>query len=104
MKGKSKKEKVKRSSTETPRITFSKILRTGFLFSFLLFTFYLPTLFPFAFSFVAYTQSPQTAAGVVRLKVRYKSAEGTKDLPRKRFFLIAGSLEQNKSLIDKIKA
>jgi hypothetical protein len=59
-------------------------------------------LFPFAFSFVAHTQSTQF--GVVRLKVRYKSAEGMKDLPRKRFFLITGSVEQNKSLIDKIKA
>jgi hypothetical protein len=61
-------------------------------------------LLPLAFSFVAHTQSPQNAVGVVRLKVRYKSAEGTKDLPRKRFFLISGSLEQNKSLIDRIKA
>ena len=95
MKGKSKKVKVKRSSTQTPRFN-SKILRTGFVFSFFLFT--------FAFSFVAHTQSPQNAVGVVRLKIRYKSAEGTKDLPRKRFFLISGSLEQNKPLIDKIKA
>jgi hypothetical protein len=70
--------------------------RIVFLFSFFLFT--------FAFSFVAHTQSPQNARGVIRLKVRYKSAEGTKDLPRKRFFLISGSLDQNKPLIDKIKA
>jgi hypothetical protein len=54
-------------------------------------------------SFVAHTQTPQAARGVIRLKVRYKSATGTKDLPRKRFFLIRGSLEQNQSLIQQIK-
>jgi len=70
-------------------------VRTLFIFSFLL--------FPFTVSFVAHTQSPQAAPGVVRLKVRYKSAEGTKDLARKRFFLIKGSLDQNKPLIEKIK-
>jgi len=79
-----------------PGFTFSKILRASLVFSFFLFTFYL--------TFVAYTQSPKNAPGVVRLKVRYKSADSTKDLPRKRFFLISGSLEQNKALIDKIKA
>jgi hypothetical protein len=52
---------------------------------------------------VAYTQTPPTARGVIRLKVRYKSAAGTKDLPRKRFFLIKGSLDQNQSLIQQIK-
>lgn len=60
-------------------------------------------LFPFAFSFVAHTQAPAANRGVVRLKVRYKSAEGTKDLPRKRFFLIKGSLDENKALIEKAK-
>ena len=54
-------------------------------------------------SFTAHTQTPQTARGVIRLKVRYKSAAGAKDLPRKRFFLIKGSLEQNQSLIQQIK-
>lgn len=54
-------------------------------------------------SFAAQTQTPQTARGVIRLKVRYKSASGMKDLPRKRFFLIKGSLEQNQSLIQQIK-
>ena len=48
-------------------------------------------------------QTPQTARGVVRLKVRYKSAASTKDLPRKRFFLIKGSLDDNKSLLEIIK-
>jgi hypothetical protein len=74
--------------------------RIFFLFSFFLFPFALI----FAFSFVAHTQSPESARGVVRLKIRYKSAEGTKDLPRKRFFLVPGSLEQNQPLIEKIKA
>jgi hypothetical protein len=54
-------------------------------------------------SFVAHTQTPQTARGVIRLKARYKSAIGMKDLPRKRFFLIKGSLDQNQSLIQQIK-
>ena len=68
--------------------------RIVFLFSFFL--------FPFYFSFVGHTQTPP-AVGVVRLKVRYKSAEGIKDLPRKRFFLIKGTMDGNKPLIEKIK-
>jgi hypothetical protein len=60
-------------------------------------------LLPLAFSFVAYTQAPSTTLGVIRLKVRYKSSAGTKDLPRKRFFLIKGSIDQNKSLTEKAK-
>jgi hypothetical protein len=71
------------------------IRRTVFLFSFFLFTFY--------FSFVAHTQTPPAPRGVIRLKVKYKTGDVTKDLPRKRFFLIKGSLEENKSLIEKIK-
>jgi hypothetical protein len=49
------------------------------------------------------TQTPQATRGVIRIKVRYKSADVTKELPRKRFFLIKGSLEENRSLIEKIK-
>jgi hypothetical protein len=94
MKGKSPKEKGERSSAKTSRFAFGKTLRTGFVFSFLL----------FSFSFLLFAQAPQSARGVVRLKVRYKSAAGMKDLPRKRFFLIAGSLDQNKSLLEKLKA
>src|SRR3989442_15907330 len=71
------------------------IRRTAFLFSFLLFTFY--------FSFVAHTQTPPTPRGVIRLKVRYKTGDVPKDLPRKRFFLIKGRLEENKGLIEKMK-
>jgi hypothetical protein len=52
---------------------------------------------------VAHTQIPQTARGVIRLKVRYKSGDATRELPRKRFFLIKGSVDENKSLIERIK-
>jgi hypothetical protein len=51
-------------------------------------------------SFVGHTQTPQAARGAIRLKVRYKSGEVTKELPRKRFFLIKGSLDENKSLAE----
>jgi hypothetical protein len=54
-------------------------------------------------SFVAHTQTPKVARGVIRLKVKYKSGETTRELPRKRFFLIYGSLEENKALIGQIK-
>jgi hypothetical protein len=60
-------------------------------------------LFPFAFSFIAHTQVPQAVHGVVRLKVKYKSGDTTKELPRKRFFLIKGGLDENRNLIDTIK-
>src|SRR5438309_5852359 len=73
------------------RRTFHKV----FLFAFCLFT--------FSFSFVAHTQTPQAARGVIRLKVKYKSGDVTKELPRKRFFLIGGSLDQNKSLVQQLK-
>jgi len=54
-------------------------------------------------NFVAYTQAPQASRGVIRLKVKYKIGDVTKELPRKRFFLIKGSLADNKTLIEKIK-
>ena len=54
-------------------------------------------------TFVAHTQTPQTAHGVIRLKVKFKSGDVTKELARKRFFLIKGSLDDNKSLIEKLK-
>jgi hypothetical protein len=59
-------------------------------------------LFAFSFAFIAHTQTPPTPRGVIRLKVKYKSGV-TKELPRKRFFLIRGSLEENKDLILKMK-
>jgi hypothetical protein len=55
-----------------------------------------------ALVFSARTQTlPQR--GVIRLKVRYKTGELTRELPRKRFFLIRGSLDDNKVLTDIIK-
>ena len=54
-------------------------------------------LFPFYFFLAA--QTPPATRGVIRLKVKFKSRE----LPRKRFFLIKGTLEENKSLIERIK-
>jgi len=53
--------------------------------------------------FVAQPQTPSANRGVIRLKVKYKSGEVTKELPRKRFFLIKGSLDENKSLAETIK-
>lgn len=53
--------------------------------------------------FVVHPQTPQANRGVIRLKVKFKSGDVTKELARKRFFLIKGSLEENKSLIEKIK-
>jgi hypothetical protein len=54
-------------------------------------------------SFAGHTQTPQTSRGAIRLKVRYKTGGVTKELPRKRFFLIKGSLDDNKSLAEIIK-
>lgn len=71
------------------------IKQVAFLFAF--------CLFPFAFSLVAHTQSPPPAHGVVRLKVKYKTGSGSKDLARKRFFLMRGSLDDNRNLIERIK-
>ena len=51
----------------------------------------------------SHAQTPQANRGVIRLKVRYKSEQGMKDLPRERFFLIKGSLDENKPLLEKIK-
>ena len=50
---------------------------------------------------VAQTQPALQSAGtVLRLRVRVKTGDATKGLSRKRFFLIKGSLEQNKPLVD----
>ena len=53
--------------------------------------------------FVAHTQTPPANRGAIRLKVKFKSGDVTKELARKRFFLIKGSLDDNQSLIEKIK-
>lgn len=59
-------------------------------------------LFSFSFRFAGNTQT-QSPRGVIRLKVKIKTGETNKDLPRKRFFLIKGSMEDNQALISKIK-
>jgi hypothetical protein len=54
------------------------------------------------FTVFGFTQSPATPAGitgVLRLRVKVKSGDATKSLSRKRFFLIKGSLEQNKAIV-----
>ncbi|HYW74051.1 MAG TPA: hypothetical protein VE961_23715 [Pyrinomonadaceae bacterium] len=51
---------------------------------------------------LSHAQTPQPR-GAIRLKVRYKTGDLTKELPRQRFFLIAGSLEENKALAETIK-
>lgn len=59
--------------------------------------------FLFPFSFFLLAQTPPAPRGVIRLKVKYKTGDAPKDLSRKRFFLIKGSLEENRSLIEKMK-
>ncbi len=46
---------------------------------------------------------PAGARGVIRLKVKVKVGNATKGLSRKRFFLIKGTLDQNKTLIEAIE-
>jgi len=54
-----------------------------------------------AFFCVGQTPSaPQSAGTVLRLRVRVKVGDATKGLSRKRFFLLKGSLEQNKSVVE----
>src|SRR5256714_13309237 len=53
--------------------------------------------------FIAHTQTPQANSSAIRLKVKFKSGDVTKELARKRFFLIKGSLDENKSLIERFK-
>lgn len=50
------------------------------------------------------TSSSQHAGAVLRLRVRVKIGESNKGLSRKRFYLIKGSLEQNKSLVETIES
>lgn len=63
----------------------------------------------FAFVALALAQDPATTPedgrGVIRLRVRIATGNGTKatGLSRKRFFLIKGSLEDNKSLVQAIE-
>jgi hypothetical protein len=47
--------------------------------------------------------APVQGSGVIRLRVRVKVGESTRGLSRKRFFLLKGTREQNKNLIDAIE-
>jgi hypothetical protein len=53
----------------------------------------------------ATTALMQTPTGVLRIRVRVKADDAAplRGLPRKRFFLIPGTLEQNRTLIDAIE-
>lgn len=51
----------------------------------------------------ASTSAPP-ARGVIRLRVRPKIGDAVKGLARKRFFLFAGSLEENRALVEKMTA
>ena len=53
---------------------------------------------------VVLAQEPPAQTGVLRLRVRVKADDAAplRGLPRKRFFLIPGTLEQNRALIDAI--
>jgi hypothetical protein len=48
-------------------------------------------------------QTPDASRGVIRLRVRVKTGNKTTGLSRKRFFLLPGTLEQNKALIQRIE-
>src|SRR5262249_1355596 len=49
------------------------------------------------------SRTPSNSRGVIRLRVRVKVGDSTKGLSRKRFFLIKGSADQNKSFIDTVE-
>jgi len=57
---------------------------------------------PFA---IGHSQIPTQQAGVLRLRVKVKANDSApqKGLARKRFFLINGSLEQNRALVEAIE-
>ncbi len=54
-------------------------------------------------SMSALAQTPEASRGVIRLRVRVKTGNKTTGLSRKRFFLLPGTLEQNKALIQTIE-
>ena len=59
-------------------------------------------LIPGTIAFTQISTAPAVSTGVLRLRVKVKSGNSTKGLSRKRFFLIKGSLEQNKSIAESI--
>lgn len=48
-------------------------------------------------------ETQEVKTGVLRLRARVKVGETTKGLARKRFFLVPGTLEQNRILVDTIQ-
>jgi len=65
-----------------------------------------PTLIACLLALVVVAQTPSApdhAGTVLRLRVRVKLGDSTKGLSRKRFFLIKGSLEQNKPVVAAIE-
>ena len=59
-------------------------------------------LIPGTIAFTQISTAPAVSTGVLRLRVKVKSGNSTKGFSRKRFFLIKGSLEQNKSIAESI--
>ena len=58
----------------------------------------------FVLLFITTTGSSQESkTGVLRLRARVKVGEATKGLARKRFFLIPGTIEQNRSLYESLQ-
>jgi hypothetical protein len=60
----------------------------------------------FLLAFPCFAQEPSIhpdARGVLRLRVRVKVGDSTKGLSRKRFFLIKGSLDQNKTIAEAVE-
>ena len=54
---------------------------------------------PFTVALTQDSSKTDRQTGVLRLRVRVKIGEATKGLARKRFFLVPGTLEQNRSLV-----
>lgn len=59
----------------------------------------------FVLLLIVVAQEPAKQTGVLRLRVRVKADDAAplRGLPRKRFFLIPGTLEQNRALIEAIE-
>ena len=62
-------------------------------------------LLPFAIAYAQTQETPARQSAVIRLRVKVKLGESTalRGVARKRFFLIPGSLEQNRALVDAIE-
>ena len=55
-------------------------------------------------SVIVFAQTPEGARGVLRLRARVKTGAAMTGLSRKRFFLIPGTLEQNKALLEEVES